>query len=162
MLDPILAKIFGTQERARHQGDASDPRRNQRSRVGLKQLSDIELAAKTIEFKQRIENGQPLDDLLIESFAVGPRSRPPRPQHAPLRCPVDRRHGLASRPDRGNETGEGKTLVATLPALSERARRQRRSRRHRQRLPRQTRFRMDGPHLQVPRPHGRHHRARPR
>ena len=36
----------------------------------LQQLSDAELAQKTVEFKQRIANGEPLDDLLIESFAV--------------------------------------------------------------------------------------------
>ena len=41
-------------------------------------------------------------------------------------------------------TGEGKTLVATLAGLSQRAGGPRRSRRHRQRLPRQARRRMDG------------------
>ena len=42
------------------------------------------------------------------------------------------------------KTGEGKTLVATLPCLSERARRQRRPRRHGQRLPGPPRLRLDG------------------
>ena len=60
------------------------------------------------------------------------------------------------------KTGEGKTLVATLPVYLNALDRQRRSRRHRQRLPRQTRRRMDGPPLQVPRPHRRHHRPRSR
>ena len=50
------------------------------------------------------------------------------------------------------KTGEGKTLVATLAGLPERARRQGRSRRHRQRLPGPPRRRVDGPDLQVPRP----------
>ena len=60
------------------------------------------------------------------------------------------------------KTGEGKTLVATLAGLSQRAGGPRRPRRHRQRLPRQARRRVDGPDLQLPRPHRRHHRARPR
>ena len=60
------------------------------------------------------------------------------------------------------KTGEGKTLVATLAGLSQRARRPRRARRHRQRLPRQARRRMDGADLQLPRPDHRRHRARAR
>ena len=59
-------------------------------------------------------------------------------------------------------TGEGKTLVATLADLSQRAGRQGRPRRHRQRLPRPPRRRMDGPGLPFPRPERRRHRARPR
>jgi hypothetical protein len=58
-------------------------------------------------------------------------------------------------------TGEGKTLVATLPVYLN-ALEAGRSRRHRQRLPRQARRRMDGPGLSFPRPLGRHDRARPR
>ena len=50
------------------------------------------------------------------------------------------------------KTGEGKTLVATLPVLPERARGQGRPRRHRQRLPRQPRRRVDGQALRLPRP----------
>ena len=49
------------------------------------------------------------------------------------------------------KTGEGKTLVATLPCLPERARRLRRPPRHGQRLPGQARRRVDGPALPVPR-----------
>ena len=52
-------------------------------------------------------------------------------------------------------TGEGKTLVATLPGVPQRARRQRRAHRHGQRLPRAARRRLDGPHLPVPRAHRR-------
>ena len=57
-------------------------------------------------------------------------------------------------------TGEGKTLVATLPVVAQRPRRPRRARRHRQRLPRPPRRGVDGPHLQLPRPDGRRHRPR--
>ena len=70
MLDPILAKIFGTRnerevKRLRPIVAAINDQEPQ-----LQQLSDADLAAKTVEFKQRIANGEPLDDLLIESFAV--------------------------------------------------------------------------------------------
>jgi preprotein translocase subunit SecA len=53
---------------------------------------------------------------------------------------------------RRDATGEGKTLVATLAVLPERARGQGRARRHGQRLPRQARRRVDGPHLRLSRP----------
>ena len=58
-------------------------------------------------------------------------------------------------------TGEGKTLVATLPVYLNALDRQGRARRHRQRLPRQARLRMDGPRLHLPRPDHRRHRPRP-
>jgi hypothetical protein len=41
---------------------------------------------------------------------------PPAPRHAPLRRAAHRRHGAARGQDRRDATGEGKTLVATLPA----------------------------------------------
>ena len=54
-------------------------------------------------------------------------------------------------------TGEGKTLIATLAVLPERARRQGRSRRHGQRLPGQPRRRLDGQGLPLPRHDGGRH-----
>ena len=51
------------------------------------------------------------------------------------------------------KTGEGKTLVATLPVYLNALDRQGRARRHGQRLSRQARRRMDGPDLPLPRPH---------
>ena len=59
------------------------------------------------------------------------------------------------------KTGEGKTLVATAPVYLNALSGQGRARRHGQRLPGPPRLRVDGPHLQVPRPVGRHHRPRP-
>ena len=38
----------------------------------MAQLSDEELKAKTPEFKERLKNGETLDDILIEAFAVAP------------------------------------------------------------------------------------------
>ncbi len=82
----------------------------------LKKLSDDELRAKTAEFKQRIENGATIDDLLIEAFAVcreGSR-RALGMRHYDVQLVggmVLNRGAIAEM-----RTGEGKTLVATLAA----------------------------------------------
>ena len=79
-------------------------------------LSDKKLAAKTEEFKKRLENGETLDDILVEAFATA--------REAAYRC-VDMKPfyvqllgGLAIH--YGNiaemKTGEGKTLTCVLPA----------------------------------------------
>lgn len=81
----------------------------------ISNLSDKELVAKTDEFKQRLKNGQTLDDILEEAFAVC--------REASKRV-LNMRHfdvqlmgGMVLHQGRIAEmkTGEGKTLVATLP-----------------------------------------------
>ena len=81
----------------------------------LKRLSDDELRGRTGEFRQRLENGAELDDLLIEAFAVV--------REAAIRV-IGQRHfdvqlmgGAALHFGWVAEmkTGEGKTLVSTLP-----------------------------------------------
>lgn len=81
----------------------------------MKALSDEQLRGKTSEFKQRIQNGETLDDLLNEAFAVV--------REAGIRA-LGMRHfdvqmigGMVLHQGRISEmkTGEGKTLVATLP-----------------------------------------------
>ena len=80
-----------------------------------KKLSDAALKAKTAEFKNRLKQGQALDDLLIEAFAVVREAS---------RRVLEMRHfdvqlvgGMALHNGKISEmrTGEGKTLVATLP-----------------------------------------------
>ena len=82
----------------------------------IKALSDTALQAKTIEFRQRIERGEDVDDLMIEAFAVV--------REASSRV-IGQRHfdvqlmgGAALHAGWVAEmrTGEGKTLVSTLPA----------------------------------------------
>src|SRR3954452_12084423 len=82
----------------------------------FEKLSDEALAAKTTEFRQRLDNGEDLDDLLIEAFAVTREG---------AKRTIGQRHfdvqlmggaalhfgGVAEM-----KTGEGKTLVSTLPA----------------------------------------------
>ncbi len=82
----------------------------------IKALSDEQLRAKTDEFRARYKNGESLDDILIEAFAVV--------REASVRI-LSLRHydvqilgGIALHEGKIAEmaTGEGKTLVATLPA----------------------------------------------
>jgi preprotein translocase subunit SecA len=81
----------------------------------IEELEDEELSAKTAEFRQRLDNGEPLDDLVPEAFAVVREG---------ARRTIGQRHfdvqlmgGAALH--QGNiaemKTGEGKTLVSTLP-----------------------------------------------
>ncbi|WP_097026571.1 preprotein translocase subunit SecA [Clostridium peptidivorans] len=82
----------------------------------IKSLSDEELKNKTLEFKERLSKGETLDDILVEAFAVV--------REASWRA-IGLKHyreqlmgGIVLHQGRIAEmkTGEGKTLVATLPA----------------------------------------------
>jgi len=79
-------------------------------------LSDEELTGKTSEFKQRLEKGETLDDLLPEAFAVvreaGRRVLGLRHFDVQLLGGIILHQGQIAE----MKTGEGKTLVATLPA----------------------------------------------
>jgi len=82
----------------------------------LEVLSDALLQEKTSEFKQRLKNGASLDDLIIESFAV---VREASKRVLGLRhFDVQLMGGIILHEGRIAEmkTGEGKTLVATLPS----------------------------------------------
>jgi preprotein translocase subunit SecA len=82
----------------------------------IKALSDEELKGKTIEFKQRIAQGESLDDILPEAFAVvresGRRVLGLRHFDVQMLGGVILHSGQIAE----MKTGEGKTLVATLPA----------------------------------------------
>ena len=81
----------------------------------LKNLSDAELTAKTADFKQRIANGESLDSVLPEAFAVvreaGKRVLGMRHYDVQLVGGIVLHKGRIAE----MKTGEGKTLVATLP-----------------------------------------------
>lgn len=82
----------------------------------LSQLTDDELRGKTEEFKQRLKDGQTLNDILIEAFAVcregGRRFLKMRHYDVQLIGGIVLHNGMIAE----MVTGEGKTLVATLPA----------------------------------------------
>jgi preprotein translocase subunit SecA len=115
MIDTVLAKIFGTKNEREIKKIRPLVAAINDLEPQVQQLSDAELAAKTAEFKERLANGATLDDLLIEAFAVVREAG---------RRVLNMRHfdvqligGIVLH--RGNiaemRTGEGKTLVATLP-----------------------------------------------
>jgi preprotein translocase subunit SecA len=115
MIDNLLAKIFGTKndrevKRIRPLVTAINDIEPQ-----LQPLSDEQLAAKTVEFRQRLAQGATLDDLLIEAFAVcreaGRRALNMRHFDVQLIGGTVLHRGKIAE----MRTGEGKTLVATLP-----------------------------------------------
>ncbi|MDO4314473.1 MAG: preprotein translocase subunit SecA [Oscillospiraceae bacterium] len=81
-----------------------------------KAMTDAQLQAKTAEFKERLQNGETLDDILPEAFATvreaADRVLGMRPYRVQLVGGVVLHQGRIAE----MKTGEGKTLVATLPA----------------------------------------------
>ncbi|MBR6403131.1 MAG: preprotein translocase subunit SecA [Eubacterium sp.] len=113
---PILDKIFGTH---------SDRELKKIKPLvdgvlaldeSMQKLSDDELRAKTTEFKERLANGETLDDLLVEAFAVVREAAWRAIGLKPF--PVQITGGIILHQGRLAEmrTGEGKTLVSTMPA----------------------------------------------
>lgn len=81
----------------------------------MEALSDDELKAKTNEFKERLSKGETLDDLLIEAYAVVREAAWRTLEQKPYRVQV--MGGIILHQGRIAEmrTGEGKTLVSTMP-----------------------------------------------
>ncbi|MBC7698318.1 MAG: preprotein translocase subunit SecA [Bacteroidia bacterium] len=116
MISTLFKKLFGSRNdrlvkqyaQKVHQINALEP--------AMQALSDDELRAKTAEFKQRFINGETLDDLMPEAFAVVREG-----SHRALgmrHFDVQMIGGMVLNAGKIAEmrTGEGKTLVATLPA----------------------------------------------
>ena len=115
MIDPILAKIFGTKNEREVKAMQPKVAAINTLEPELQKLTDIDLAARTIGFKEKLAQGASLDDLLIEAFAVCREAG---------RRVLNMRHfdvqligGMVLHTGKIAEmkTGEGKTLVATLP-----------------------------------------------
>ncbi len=115
IVDAILAKVFGT--KTEREIKEMQPKVDAINALepAMRELSDIDLAAKTIEFKERVAKGETLDDIMPEAFAVVREGG---------RRILNMRHfdvqligGMVLHSGRIAEmkTGEGKTLVATLP-----------------------------------------------
>jgi len=116
IVDTLLAKVIGTAndrelKRLRPlvvEISAKEPE--------IQKLSDEQLRGKTVEFRHRLAQGETLDDLLPEAFAVvreaGKRTLNMRHFDVQLIGGVVLHRGRIAE----MKTGEGKTLVATLPA----------------------------------------------
>src|ERR671920_1380477 len=116
IVDAILAKVFGTKNEREIKAMLPTVAAINDLEPKMKELSDIDLAAKTIEFKEKLAQGAALDDLMIEAFAVvreaGRRVLNMRHFDVQLIGGVVLHRGRIAE----MKTGEGKTLVATLPA----------------------------------------------
>ena len=115
IVDKVLAKVFGTKNEREVKEMQPMVAAIGALEPAMRELSDADLAHKTVEFKERIAQGATLDDLLVEAFAVV--------REAGRRI-LNMRHfdvqligGMVLHKGRIAEmkTGEGKTLVATLP-----------------------------------------------
>jgi preprotein translocase subunit SecA len=115
MIDALLAKIFGTKHEREVKRLQPKVAAINELEPALSQLSDADLAAKTVEFRQRLAQGETLDDLLVEAFAVcregGRRALGMRHYDVQLIGGMVLHEGKIAE----MRTGEGKTLVATLP-----------------------------------------------
>src|SRR6187401_3016546 len=116
MIGQLLAKVIGTQNE--RELKRLQPRVAQISALepAIKPLSDEDLRGKTAEFRQRFAKGETLDDLIPEAFAVvreaGRRTLNMRHFDVQLIGGIVLHRGRIAE----MKTGEGKTLVATLPA----------------------------------------------
>jgi preprotein translocase subunit SecA len=111
----IIKKLFGTpHERAVRKMRPMVARINALE-AEIEPLSDAKLKAKTAEFKERLDKGESLDNLLFEAFAVvreaGKRTLAMRHFDVQLMGGIVLHQGKIAE----MRTGEGKTLVATLP-----------------------------------------------
>nr|WP_314629316.1 preprotein translocase subunit SecA [uncultured Noviherbaspirillum sp.] len=112
----LLTQIFGSRNQRLLKQYQKTVREINALEAVVEKLSDTELQAKTPEFKQRIANGEPLDALLKEAFAVCREAskRVLKMRH----FDVQLIGGMVLHSGKIAEmgTGEGKTLMATLPA----------------------------------------------
>ncbi|MEI6244739.1 MAG: preprotein translocase subunit SecA, partial [Acidobacteriota bacterium] len=116
MINKFLAKIIGTQNDRELKRLWPVVARINELEPSIAPLSDAELKAKTAVFRQRVEQGEPIDSILPEAFAVvreaGKRVMNMRHFDVQLIGGMVLHNGRIAE----MKTGEGKTLVATLPA----------------------------------------------
>jgi preprotein translocase subunit SecA len=112
----ILTRVFGSRSERIVRGYRSLTVQAGKFEEALQALSDEALGAKTIEFRERLKSGTPLDELVPEAFAAvrEAASRALGMRH----FDVQLIGGMTLHQGKIAEmrTGEGKTLVATLPA----------------------------------------------
>jgi preprotein translocase subunit SecA len=115
MINTVLTKIFGSHHDREIKKMLPVVNAINEMEAQIKPLSDDELRAKTAEFKTQLDNGATLDDILIPAFAVAReaawRAVHMRPFDVQLMGGMTLHKGRIAE----MKTGEGKTLVATLP-----------------------------------------------
>ena len=112
----LITKIFGTYSQRELKSIYPIADKIEALADEYKALTDAQLQAKTPEFKERLANGETLDDLLPEAFATvreaADRVLGLRPYRVQLIGGIVLQQGRIAE----MKTGEGKTLVATLPS----------------------------------------------
>ena len=112
----LLTKIFGTYSEHELKKIYPIADKIEALEEEYKALTDAQLQAKTAEFKERLKNGETTDDILPEAFATvreaADRVLGLRPYRVQLIGGIVLHQGRIAE----MKTGEGKTLVATLPA----------------------------------------------
>ena len=112
----LFAKVFGTRSQREVKALTATVDKIEALEEEYRALGDHDLRAKTDEFKSRLANGETLDDILPEAFAVcreaADRVLGMRPYRVQLIGGIILHQGRIAE----MKTGEGKTLVATLPA----------------------------------------------
>ncbi|HUL00094.1 MAG TPA: preprotein translocase subunit SecA, partial [Nitrospirota bacterium] len=115
MLGTILKKVFGTRNDRELKRIQITVEKINAHEPEISRLTDAALRGKSDEFKKRLEQGETLDDLLPEAFAVvrevSKRTLGMRHFDAQLIGGIVLHEGKIAE----MKTGEGKTLVATLP-----------------------------------------------
>src|SRR4029450_9159751 len=115
MIGAIARKLFGSSNERRIKSYLPQVAAINALERELEQLSDEALRARTDAFKQQMAEGAGLDDIVVEAFASARASAHRPPGHRPSGGqPIG---GMILPEGRISEmkTGEGKTLVATLP-----------------------------------------------
>ncbi len=112
----IISKLFGTNSKKELKAVEPMVQKIEAMAEEYRALTDAQLQAKTVEFKARYQNGESLDKLLPEAFATvreaSDRVLGLRPYRVQLIGGIILHQGRIAE----MKTGEGKTLVATLPA----------------------------------------------
>jgi preprotein translocase subunit SecA len=115
MFDKLLAKAFGSRNQRILRSYSKSVTKINQLESDMQALSDEALTAKTTEFRERLEKGEALNDLLPEAFAVvreaAVRTLGMRHYDVQLMCAM----ALNSNKVAEMRTGEGKTLSSTLP-----------------------------------------------
>ena len=115
MITKILSKIIGSANERQLKHLVPFVQKINVLEPSVSALTDDQLAAKTLEFKERLARGAKLDDLLVEAYAVvrevSKRKLGMRPFDVQLMGAVVLHQGKIAE----MKTGEGKTLVAAMP-----------------------------------------------
>ncbi|MCQ8211987.1 preprotein translocase subunit SecA [Cetobacterium somerae] len=115
MFGDLLKKIFGTRNDREVKRIKKLVAMINSLEPEIEKLSDDELKGKTYEFRERLEKGETLDDVLVEAFAVVREAS--KRVHGMRHYDVQLIGGIVLHEGKITEmkTGEGKTLVATAP-----------------------------------------------